>query len=399
MGHPLWNWGWRLMAGLLVATPALAQSQGVIDCAPSGHGANCQVPRQPNQTTATIHFRLSPPILGAPNPALQVKELPNGAVGTATLSTPGLFTYTWTGAAAGTDTTRLLVQTATSGDILTDTIHLLPAKGPMLAVHIPAYYPYVWLRDTWLPITIRAEIRPQGGSSQLTEDSCERIRFAFQPRAGGQAQPDTGFASWEQMDHDMPGRCIAETRWKLGDATGSQQLRVLVGDNDRVARTDRILTAYGREGPRIVAGIGYFTHHNSERSLYCTTPETPEADCALIRFGEDTLKREFPVSQENVGETFFGVEMPIFYPNQPGSGVATWISKRLRLLVGSTFDEPANNVFVGVSLIPLTVPAFERIPVQIQAGWRPSEGGYFIGGSVDGTALLTNALKALGAPL
>jgi hypothetical protein len=389
-----------LLAGLLAAPSVFAQSpQGVIDCTPSGYGANCQVPLRPGQTEATVNFKPSPPVLGTTELRYQTLVLPGSKEqarpAPAHPSQPDHFVYRWSGTGSETDTIRVMVQTQIPSALLTDTIYLIPSKGPTYHVRIPEYYPYVWLRDTWLPITIRAELQPEPGTPAITKEACERTRFAYQPRAGGTVQPDTGSALW-YASGDGSGGCFVEARWKLGDATGDQQLRLTVGDNERVARTEQILTAYGREGPRVVAGIGIFTRHHSKRSLYCPRPDTPEVECASLRFEEDTLKRDFPVRNNNAWETFFGVELPLFLPNQTRNKATTFLSRRTRLLVGSTFDEPTKNVFVGLTIIPLFMPAYERIPVQVQAGWRPTEGGFFAGGSVDGSALISNAFKALG---
>lgn len=387
------------VAGLLVGMSLIVPSQsaaqqGLIDCSPSGYSSNCHVQLTAEQTRATIHFRPAVPNLTEVTPVYRVSRPPwDGAVVVAKEENADFYSYTWSGAPATTDTIRLLVQTNSFGTLSSDTIVLLPPRAPAYRVEVPTYASYVWLRDSWHPLTIQPEITSAMGG-RMTAETCNRIRVAFQPHGGGTAQPDTGSARWIASED----RCVAETRWKFSDATGPQQLRVTVGDGERIARSEQILTGHARQEPRIVAGIAFFTRHHTHAVKYCQTPDTDQDGCREIRFETDTLRVEFPNRDENEIEPFFGVEFPIFLHYQPSTPWISAFSRRTRLVGGSTFDRAADNLFMGVTVIPIFLPPYERIPVQLQAGWR-WRGGFVMGGSVDGTALVTGALKALGAPL
>lgn len=394
------------LATLGVATAASAQSSdstppppGVIDCSRGGHGADCQVQLGTGQTEATILFEPTPRYIGERTVAFRASTLPGGPpVPVAShRDWQGVFRYTWSGTANPSDTLRVLVQTETFGVLASDTIHLLPPKVPPLRVSTPGYDPHVWLREAWVPRTIRAEVKREGGGA-LTLDSCESTRFAFYPRGGGTVEPDTGSARWEERGYGAEPLCLAETRWKLGDATGGQQLRLVVGDGDRVTRHVSVIDAYARQAPRIAVGYGYFSRFASTEELFCSDRDTPRANCDKVRFEPDTLKREFDVRADGEWQPLIGVEFPIFTSSQPSNRITKFVSKRLRLIAGSSFTRPVDNAFFGVTVIPLYTPSYEGFPVQVQAGWR-MQGGFVGGATVDGSALISSALKALGAPL
>ena len=385
-----------LTAVASISSTGLAQ-HGTIDCRPGGHPESCNIPIQPGQTSVTLRFRSSPEILSTRPILYYLRALPSGAIDSVLTGSDQIARIEWPVPQAGTDTSRILVQTSGAGVLQTDTIRILPLRRPADRVEIPGYAPFVWLRETWIPSTIRPEI--VGVQGDMDEERCRSIRFAFQPRGGGSVQPDTGIATWVKDPGDVRGRCFAETRWKLGEATGGQQLRVVVGDGQRVAHSERLLHANVREAPRIVAGVAAFTRFIGTTERYCPDRTSPRDGCRDVPTEADSVKREFEVERKNATEPFFGVESPLFLSDQPGNSVTRFMYKRVRFVVGSTFERPMDNLFVGVTVIPLFAPSYERIPLQIQTGWRPREGGYFLGGSLDGSALVQSALKALGATL
>lgn len=373
-------------------------AQGAIDCTPGGHGPDCILQLAENQTTAAIHFRPSPPIVGASRISYSVLVLGTGEQDRVATGAGQIARYVWTGTDLPKDSVKILVQTNVTGVLQSDTIYLLPPRTTAIdSVYAQAYYPYAWLSNSWMPLTVRAQIKARRGD--MTEARCGRVQIAFQIQGGGETEPDSAIAEWEPHQSGDGGWCMAETRWKLGDA-GPHQLRLRMGDGTRVARSEDVLRAFARERPRIVAGVGYFTRVNVEEERFCPSYETVPTDCARRRTSAgDSIKREVEVERAGETATYFGVDFPLLLSNQPRNPISRFISRRTRLVVGSTFSEPDENFFVGVTVLPLFVPTSEIVSTQIHAGWRPSEGGFFVGASVDGSGLITNALKALGAPI
>lgn len=391
----------RVLAALLIVTPLLVprlaagQAAGVgplVDCTPSGRGAECRIALEKDQRYVPVEFRLATPYLGSAPLELRARVLPSGSdiAIERDAENPALYRLTHRLTTDPADTVRILVQSVGLGVPLSDTIHLIPPPTARQVRTEPQNYaPFVWLRESWIPLTIHPEIVPVDGPA-LTPETCEQIRFAYQPRGGGTAQPDTGSARW------VDERCLAETRWKLGDAAGEQQLRLVVGGDERTARETEVFRANARQTPRIVVGVAHYTRHEHRVERFCAAPDTPEAQCKETRFGADTVKLSFEETEASE-QAFFAVDFPVILRAQP-TGFRSLVSERLRLTVGSTFVRPQDNAFVGLTLLPLLEPATEGFPVQLHAGWRIN-GGYVFGGSIDGTALIKNVLTALGAPL
>lgn len=389
-----------LFVFLLAAMPLSAQSSGAIDCSVGGQNAACKVQLRPHHTVAHVLFRPSMRLL-VDSVKIQylVAELPGGVARPAERDPSARDTYiaTWSGAAPPTDTVRLLVQTLSFGALQSDTIVLVPpSRARADSVEAPYMSPYIWLEDDWIPTTISVNVTAIDGSP-MTQERCERVRFAFQPRGGGKVEPDTGNARYEPNLHTANGKCYAETRWKLGEATGTQQLHLVLGDGETVARSDQIVRAYARALPRVVAGLGYFTRHNSKEDRFCQAGAA-DSLCVTDKTTADTIKRQVPREERNETEPYFGVEFPVFFSYQPGSGFTRQLYERVRLVVGTTFIEPRENFFIGAAVIPVMSPASEGFPVQLHAAWRPTEGGFMLGIAVDGTNFITNALKVMGAP-
>jgi hypothetical protein len=379
----------------LFAVPVEAQ-HNAFDCRASEHGPDCRVQLKSGQDSAVVQIRPTDPLLTVAGQTIDYYVQPGRGFATTLVKSDDKHraTLVWRGTSPTSEPITVLVQANAGGVLLRDTIHLLPPPTSQLASNPRLLN--VWFGDSWIPHTIQAEVVT--GPSGMSEASCERTRYTFQARGGGKAEPDTSTARWEPTTADnSAGRCFAETRWKLGDV-GPQQLRLTLADGQQGTRS-QLIEGYARQAPRLVGGIGFFTRFVGNQDFYCEPGERDREVCAERPVGPDTIKRGFRTKMENEWKPFFGVEFPIMYTSQPTSPFARFINTRTRLLAGSTFEEPARNGILGLTILPILKPANERVVLQVQAGWRPLAGGWFGGVSLDAGSLLSNALKAFGAPL
>ncbi|MBB4634019.1 hypothetical protein [Longimicrobium terrae] len=374
-----------LAAIFIASVPLGGQSQGTIDCSPGGHGAGCEVKLEAGQSSALIRFR--PTILGPTTFTIRGGGL-NEKV---SLNGDMTANFRWIEAAPPTDTVLILVETAGAPIVQWDTVRIYPhvAAARTLALQ-DNLAPYVWIRNQWLPLTLRIGVGTAQGA-QLTQAECEKVRFALQPLPDGDASPDTGRASY------YPNRsgytCFVEPRWKFAEVTGRQDLGIRVGDE-----SVRI-PGVAREGPRIAAGIAWFSRHTSKDTRYCNSYSDDFDVCSEDRVSfSDSVKKTRMETHDKEWQPFFAVETPPFLGwDQSTNPIGQYLQTNVRVVAGSTFVEPQKNFFVGLTLLPLRATELESLPLQLQAAWRWNGG--FVGGlSVDGSGLISNALKALGAP-
>ena len=224
----------------------------------------------------------------------------------------------------------------------------------------------------------------------LTEEECEAVSFSLQAIPEGDVSPDTGHASYHS--DGQPYNCLIEARWKFADVAGWQDMSVRVGGE--LVRVRGV----AREGPRIAAGLAFFTRHSAKDTRYCVGYEQSFDDCNEDRQSfADSVKKTQSATHDEVWQPFFAVEAPFLWRRQSSNGVGQWLQRRLRFVGGSSFVEPTKNFFVGVTFLPILGTELESLPIQVQTAWRWNGG--FVGGlSVDGSGLVSNALKALGAP-
>ena len=392
--------GALLAFGVLVPLSARAQS-GLIDCSASGNPPDCRVPLKATDRSATIMFRLTNPNLSE---APKILIAPLGTGDAAVQITEGAsrtYTYPWKSDTVIRSTVRLLVQTVPTAvvPLQSDTIYLVPPQATPIDVVVRRYAPYAGLKDTWLPMVITPQFEHQN-QSQLTEAECAKVRFKAQAGAAGTVAPDSGRGQWDAANH----RCVGETRWRLGPATGTQQLRFDIGDDKDVAQSHGMLRAFSREGPRVIGGVGYFNRYSATRTFYCPVkrPSNPATECAREEpnaLTADTFQVKRRERRDNEVRPFAGIEVPIVLSHQPANSVGQFFARRVRLLAGTGIDEPGENMFVGATISALFFPEYESSLVQLQGGWQFRRGGYFIGASIDASSLLSAALKSLGSPL
>jgi hypothetical protein len=334
----------------------------------------------------------------------------------ATVDPNGYVNVTWRGTQRPKAPVDLTFAAAHGGTVQTGKVRITtqqaPPKPEPLAVSTTPYHQtaprYVWIRGDHIPITIPVFIDSVGttlaaGSGRLrrvaaTRESCEKVNVVFTALQGGTASPDTVRALWyprrEGMAwHPTQGRCRAETRWRLADDAGEQRMDVVIGDDSVIARSRFIMTAFARQTPRLTGGYGYFGGLLQDREVTCAEIRT-HARCTS-RPDSDTVTIQV---REGGGSAYFAVEFPIFkYRVSEGSVVGKYLAEHLRIVLGSTFERPSDNIFMGLTLMPLFSGASEAAPFQISAGVG-SRGirTWYVGMSLDATTIVAPVLGAIG---
>lgn len=390
--HPLMsvlrNATMTLVASLLTATSLPAQSKGIIDCTPGGHGPNCEVNLAAGQRSVFVHFRPTVPL--PPGTPLKYNVQGTHILRQVTPRADNTGEISWSNPTPPTDTVLILVQTTGVPILQSDTIRIIPAAAPPRTVSPQDNLaPYVWLRNSWVPTPLRIGVAPEVGPP-LSEKECESLRYSLQAIPEGDVSPDSGSATYEAGAR--PYNCFVVARWKLADVAGRQDFGVKVGNE--------LVRVHGvaREGPRIVAGLAFFTRHLSEETRYCVNYEQAFDDCHTDRESfADTVKKNRDDTGENAWQPFFAVEVPFLWRQQLTNRGLQKLQRHLRLVGGSSFVEPTDNFFLGLTFLPILGTELESLPIQVETAWRWN-GGFVGGVSVDGSGLLTNALKALGAP-
>lgn len=337
----------------------------------------------------------------------------------ATVDRNGYVSLTWRGPRPETPV-EMLFAAVDGRDLRIDTVRITaqaaPKKSAPLAVYTTPYHGtvprYVWIRGDHVPVTIPVSIDDIGGGVPIdttpearrarlrrARQRCDQVRVVFTALQGGKVSPDSVQAIWhprrtaERWD-SIEGRCLAETRWRLADDAGEQQMNVLVG-GDSIARSRFTVTAFARHAPRLIGGYGYFAGLRQDRDVTCA--EIRSSSRCTDRPDSDTLTIQV---REGGGSAYFAVEFPLFlrYQISEGAGVAKYLSEHLRIVLGSTFERPADNIFVGFAILPLLSGASEASPFQISAGfgsrgWKTR----YIGMSLDASTIISPVLAAIGA--
>lgn len=300
--------------------------------------------------------------------------------------------------------------TGLDGILWTDSVVLVPHKDPPKVTRATATTPYlgtvpryVWVRNDHIPVPVPVVIDSlRGVSNDSLPERCETVRVVFQARMGSAASPDTAQALWHprwdpkaKRWDSTRGSCVAETRWKLADDAGEQQMDVVVtGEN--IAHSRFSITAFAREAPRLSGGFGYFTALRQDHETTCAEARESSRCAGKPDSAGVTVQR-----RDDAVEPYFGLEFPIFfgYRVSSASAVGRYLSEHLRIVMGSTFKRPGDNLFVGLALMPLVSGASEASPFQVSAGlgrggWRTR----YIGMSLDASTIVAPILKTIGVP-
>lgn len=248
---------------------------------------------------------------------------------------------------------------------------------------------YVWVRGDRVPRQIPVVIQSVGGS--LDQQSCESVKVLFRARMEAKADPDSIHPSWVPTENGHA--CIAYTRWKLADDAGAQDLDVIAGGNGTITQQRMTIRAYSRQTPRLTAGYGYFSNMKYDEDVRCEDARSL-ADCE----GEADSVEVTRTLREGRGAPFFALEMPLFLSTAPSNAFTRGLYQRTRLVLGTTFHRGEDNIFVGVTVLPIVFAASEASPFQINAGLMVNGGRPYGGISLDAAAIVTPILTAVGIP-
>jgi hypothetical protein len=265
----------------------------------------------------------------------------------------------------------------------------VPDPTPRPLVLAPDGNPYVWVRGDRIPRQIPVVIQSVGGT--LDRESCESVKVLFRARMEAKADPDSTHPSWVQTENGTA--CIAYTRWKLADDAGAQDLDVIAGGNGTITRERMTIRAFSRQTPRLTAGYGYFSNLKYDEEVRCEDARSLP-DCEGAADSVEVTR----TSREGRGAPFFALEMPLFLSTRPTNWLTRGLYQRTRLTVGTTFDRSEDNIFVGVTVLPLLFAASEASPFQINAGLMVNGGKPYGGISLDAAAIVTPILTAVGIP-
>lgn len=196
-------------------------------------------------------------------------------------------------------------------------------------------------RNDYLPKPVVVGIR---GVTDQSE--CEHQAVHFVPYLDGKTGPDTALATWAAETR----KCEAEGSWKLADAVGYQfVLAELAGPNGRDVQPARVV-GYAREPARLVAAVAGLAREPQLHAL-------------------------------------FGVETPLFTS-------VHW----LRVFVGTTFNDPSQQIYVGILVWPVINNRNESLPFQLNVGTRVGPARrvkLYAAISYDASSLITAILKAI----
>lgn len=164
----------------------------------------------------------------------------------------------------------------------------------------------------------------------------------------------------DKIDSSATERCIALAPWRLGDSPGRQYLRArLVRDtiqvlDDAADSTYALFTATAHAPPAIVAGVAVLNQ------------PLPRDDAEE---GEEET-RATPI---------VGFDLPLVWSALGGD--AQDVAGHFRLLVATTYENPGDDLFLGLELQPILAgPRGAFNPLQFTAGYgfqRGPDGPFF----------------------
>jgi hypothetical protein len=392
------------------ARPAAAQ--GLLTCNLPPLGTNCSTTLAPGQDTIQLSVHVGVPTAAGNDTARVTVSSSHCCVRpqVATADRNGYVNLTWR-AAEPPDTTvtiALVQRDPVTNVSRTGVVGLfLPKDRPIRTIgYLDRTQTYVWVRGDHVPVEVPISVLSVGwakdsiaGSGDtirtppaMTRELCESVRFAFLPRMEGKASPDTGRATWHSLETDPDHQCRVETRWQLADDAGEQNMEIHLGGDNGIQSTRFPIRAFARQTPRLSGGFGYFQDLRQDREVSCgDEPEHPR--CAGKPDSVDVTVQV----RNGAFVPFFGLEFPIFFGYRPRDGVSTYLSERLRIVLGSTFERPEDNFFVGLTLMPLISGASEASPFQLSMGLgRKGLRTWYMGMSLDASTIVAPILSTFG---
>jgi hypothetical protein len=216
------------------------------------------------------------------------------------------------------------------------------------------------------------------------EHDCRNRKVTFQATQGATAAaaltaPTVSVrGEWNPEDK----RCYSQTRWRLNDVPGEQELVATI-ERDTAA----LVPANGASRP---SSLAWRTSAHMPPTLiagfsYAFGPNPPPES-----IGDSTLVKR--------GQPFFGVEFGVLIPFSR-SELVSKIAQRIRLTAGTSYRSPGFDFYAGIS--PLALIDGLRttgLPVQLTVGRRWSRRGndtYFVGGTANALALFSTIIAKL----
>lgn len=287
-------------------------------------------------------------------------------------SPTGIASVIWSGSVPNSVSDRIRIDLWRGGAATPDSIIIRPNPDiPAALALVPVDTYFVWFRDDQVPKPVDFFVERAGNNERITKGECDRAQVIFTPHLGGTAGPSPAYARWfprdttrEPQPSDTDGTCRVGATWRLANSVGTQHLNARLAGTEGPTRVDANARATARHPPRFVAGFGYFPFEDEEEG------ESEDGE-AQVRA---TFGLDFPVFSERV--------CPLH------------LCRTLRLVIGSTFDDPREEYYASVPLLPLFGGSREALPVQMNLGWANAKGP-FVSTTVDASGLLGTAIGRL----
>jgi hypothetical protein len=351
-----------LLVTVSATASAKAQSPSIRCLAPLD--ALCAVRQRPGDAKLQLSVRLLT-ASGSPAADLPVSFTTSRccveAASTNKTTATGIATVVWSGNVPNGVNDRIQLYLWRGDTPAPDSIIIIPNLDVAYALEPVDDY-FIWFRDDQIPEPVDFYVERTTGP--ITRAECDRTQVIFTPHLGGGAGPSPAFARWYPRDPNVPplpsdtaGTCRVGASWRLANSVGEQHLNARLVGSEGPTRVDANVRATSRHPPRFVAGFGYFP------------------------FNDQRVDR---------ANAIFGLDFPMF-----SEGICPLeICRTLRLVIGSTFENPSEEFYVAVPLLPLWQGSREALPLQVTMGVANMRGP-FLSTTLDASGLLGTAIGRL----
>lgn len=352
-----------LLLTLSVIAPLRGQSTTIQCLTPLDSG--CTFRQRPGDAKLQLSVRI---LTASGSPAVDIPVTFTAsrccieAASTSKTGSTGVATVVWAGTVPNGISDRIRIDLWRGGSTTSDSILIVPNLDVTYALEPVDDY-FIWFRDDQVPEAVDFFLERAEGN--ITKAECDRAQVMFTPHLGGSAGPSPAFAQWYPRDpgrdalpSDTSGTCRVGASWKLANSVGDQHLNARLVGSEGPTRVDANVRATSRHPPRFMAGFGYF-------------PDNEERD--------------------DRANAVFGLDFPMFSEGFCPAGIC----RTLRVIIGSTFENPSEEYFVAVPLLPIFFEGSrEALPIQVSVGVANFRGP-FVATTVDASGLLGTAIGRL----